>query len=156
MTVDDDNVPDHVIVNIAAKRNNAVVVEHDGLVGISLVEWQYEIVRLRERVDMVCRGIAVREPDSRTGFDDEHMRYEFRTNLVHHGRGPGFRGRARRATTICEHSNVLHRPAIGRHDEDVDLDGYGGAGCTKGGADDAGQQTDKYPIHRELCPSGTR
>ena len=48
LAIDDQDVGQHVIVDIAAERYNALIVESDLRLQITFVQRQHEIIRLRE------------------------------------------------------------------------------------------------------------
>ena len=64
----------------------AISVERQLRMCVAFVERELERLRLRERVDVVTHGIAVRELHQRAGADEEHVRHNLIVLLIHAGR----------------------------------------------------------------------
>ena len=84
LAIDDQDVGQHMIVNIAAERYNAFMFESDLRLQVALVQGQHEIIRLRERVNVMSDDIAVRKIDAGSGLHHEQVWHETCVNLVHY------------------------------------------------------------------------
>ena len=69
--IHDEDIGEHVVVDVAAEHDNAIFIETDGRVRVPLVDGQLELVWVRERVHVVRDNVAVRELDQRSGLYDE-------------------------------------------------------------------------------------
>ena len=81
--IDHSNVAKHAVVNVAAERHDAVVLENHRIRCLAFVQRQYEVVRSRERVDMMCNNVAVRERNSCTPLYHQNVRVKTYIALIH-------------------------------------------------------------------------
>ncbi len=78
-------------MDVAAEHDETALVEGHGRVRVALVDRQLEMIRVRERVDVVCNDVAVRELDQGAGLHDEQVRHEALVDLVDDGSRAGRR-----------------------------------------------------------------
>src|SRR5471032_3399604 len=81
-SVRDKNVAHHFVVNIAAKRDDARLIEVHRRIRLAVVERQLEALGWRKRINLMADGIGVRELDRRADRDDDDVRDECKIDLI--------------------------------------------------------------------------
>jgi len=116
----------HVVVDVAADGGDARLVEHDRRRFLALFDFVFELLDLRERIDLMHRRVVVREHHMTALADRHHQRHEHLVALVDHRfvrniRRRGQRGVLRREThdgvcggvAVCVGYDNVHRRGDG-------------------------------------------
>jgi hypothetical protein len=80
-----DDIGQHVVVDVAAQRDDAGLIELHGWIGLAAVQRQLELARARKRVHLVADRVAVRKLHRGMHWHHEHVGHEGELHLVHDG-----------------------------------------------------------------------